>query len=101
APPETTSVISKPNSIMADSRSTGSVSSWEPARVVRTGAYCQARNRLPEGIPSHLQSEGRDGLPVARLGAMISLTYEAILGVDAELGPPKVIYDRDQAVQRC
>src|SRR5262245_8409627 len=50
APPERTSVISKPDSLMAVSSSTGSVNSREPARMVRTGAYCQARNRLPERV---------------------------------------------------
>ena len=30
-----------------------------------------------------------------------SLTCDASLGMDVELRPPKVIYHRDQAVQRC
>jgi hypothetical protein len=55
----------------------------------------------PQGTPSHLHSEAGDRLPVARIGVIISLSCEAILGVHAELRPPKVIYDRDQAVQRC
>jgi hypothetical protein len=58
-----------------------------------------AKNR--KEYPLTYNQKPGTGFPVSRIGAIISLSCEAILGMDAELRPPKVIYDRDQAEQRC